>query len=739
MNREVSMKRVIMKRMSFVLMLLFLAGALVAGSTSSVMSAQSDKGAGSAVISGKVKDLKGAGVKGATVTVEGQSVKATTDSSGSFKLTGVSADSVYLYVKTPSQTYLDGQTLKAISVKGGARVTGVEITLSGRPGAAATYVGMKSCSGCHDANMFKSLDGTPNAAAHSRFVTEGTSHMVYKNKWPEPNAKYLPKDSKGKLLTVQDPLDGKGMVHVVMCTKGDEPRRQYLFKFYPEQKEGVTLAETDLDCSDNPASAVWIPVAATIGGEGNWGEGYTDPNHKISDRHPNFGEGKQRYMCKLQDVPYIAKWMKDNNVSREGQKQDYIAFMPVFTMQDGTPEGSKVLAKGEVGAPMFWQKSPKNWATPDNTLSRNCAGCHATGLTLETKDFPGFKAVVTSWDYKDLNITCESCHGPGSEHAKTSDKTKIVAPRYLTAKASNELCGQCHGSHDGKSQNPMGIFKPPYDANYKNTLGNGFFVPGVYDLATFYYNFDKPSPNLESDWKDGAFHTWPDQTHGRAHSMEISELNRSVHANNKSEKLTCITCHDAHSLDAGPASLKVGGYDFANAAYGNNTLCLVCHATRGQFKDISKADVATLQLDAGRKVKKDGAAVSVKAPDAALARNRVARAVAKHMQVGAAMGGALYTPDNPKMPVGNCTSCHMAKIGKLQDVNVDAQYHLDFDKNGKSAVAEGNVASHVFDIVWPAQSAILKNPDLSKGKDHDIMPNSCSKCHAFARTSGDLD
>ncbi len=53
--------------------------------------------------------------------------------------------------------------------------------------------------------------------------------------------------------------------------------------------------------------------------------------------------------------------------------------------------------------------------------------------------------------------------------------------------------------------------------------------------------------------------TWPDQTHGTAHSMEYSELRRSVHGNNSSEKLTCFTCHDAHTLDAGPASLKVGG------------------------------------------------------------------------------------------------------------------------------------------------------------------------------------
>jgi len=221
--------------------------------------------------------------------------------------------------------------------------------------------------------------------------------------------------------------------------------------------------------------------------------------------------------------------------------------------------------------------------------------------------------------------------------------------------------------------------------------------------------------------------------------MELSELRRSAHYSNKSEKLTCYTCHDAHTLDAGPPSLKVGGYDFANAAYGNNTLCLACHAASGQFKDVAKSDVAVLQLDAGRKVTKDGAAVSVKAMDADLSRNRVARSVAKHMQLGAGMGGAPYTPDDPKMPSGNCASCHMPKIGKLQDINVDAMWHLDFDKNGKSAVAEGNIASHVFDIVWPAQSSILRKSDLSKGKDYDIMPNSCSKCHAFARTSGDLD
>ena len=326
---------------------------------------------------------------------------------------------------------------------------------------------------------------------------------------------------------------------------------------------------------------------------------------------------------------------------------------------------------------------------------------------------------------------------PGSEHVKTSDKTKIIAPQYLTAKAGNQLCGQCHGSHDGKSQNPMGIFKAPYDATYKDTLGHGFFVPGVYDLETFYFNFDKARVDRGSKWKGGTFMTWPDQTHGACAFHGVFRVAPVCPLEQRSQKLTCFTCHDAHTLDAGPASLKVGGYDFANAAYGNNTLCLACHAGSGHFKDVSKADVAVLQLDAGRKVTKDGAAVALQASEAFLSRNRVARAVGKHMQARAGMGGALYTPDDPNMPVGNCTSCHMPKTGKLQDLNVDAEYHLDFDINGKSAVAEGNISSHVFDIVWPGQSAILRNPDPAKGHDFDIMPNSCSKCHAFARISGD--
>jgi hypothetical protein len=73
-----------------------------------------------------------------------------------------------------------------------------------------------------------------------------------------------------------------------------------------------------------------------------------------------------------------------------------------------------------------------------------------------------YKQIVTSWDYKDLNVTCERCHGPGSEHFAGAgvDVTKLIMPQHLTAKAASETCGQCHANHDGRSVTPAGVYKP---------------------------------------------------------------------------------------------------------------------------------------------------------------------------------------------------------------------------------------------------------------------------------------
>ncbi|MBW2736742.1 MAG: carboxypeptidase regulatory-like domain-containing protein, partial [Deltaproteobacteria bacterium] len=316
-----------------------------------------------ASVSGKVVNVKGSGIAGATVTVEGQPISATTGADGAFEFTAVEAVFVFLEVAPPSADYLRGETRRAVHVAAGAKVTNVEVVLSSRPSDSASWVGGATCTGCHTANHGHIISGVKDSA-HGRFVTEGTSHMVYPNLWPAPGDKFLPRTPTGDLLRTQDPLDGEGMVHVVLCTRGAGSSREFLFKFYPQQAEGVLLTDGDLDCAEStPANAVWIPVSGTIGGETAWGEGYLDPNHTQPDK-AHFGEGKQRYLARIQDVPYLVSWYTANNVPVTRAKQDYVAYMPVYLMQDGTPEGHEALAAGDVAAPKFWQKSPDHWCTP---------------------------------------------------------------------------------------------------------------------------------------------------------------------------------------------------------------------------------------------------------------------------------------------------------------------------------------------------------------------------------------
>jgi|GEM_PF-837445 len=688
-------------------------------------------------ISGVVSDAAGAPVADALVAVDGQASTALTAADGSFLVEDIAPGFAFLTVEPASNLYLPGGTRHSAYVSAGVTADVGDIALSGRPSDAADYIGGDVCVACHSGLHADIVDGL-GGAAHSRFVTEGTSHMIYPDLWPVPGDRVLPVNPAGDLLMVQDPLDGVGLVNLALCTQDTPAGMEYIFKFYPE---GIYTAD-DLDCADlDDPQFVSIPVAGTIGGEGNWGEGYLDPDHNLPDQHPNFDEGKQRYLARVQDVPVVSQWMTDNGVPVDKAKQDYINYLPVYLMQDGTPTDSMALSPADFGTPKFWQKGPTHWAVPTNTLSRNCAGCHATGLEIAYEDFDDgthvYRAVVTEFDYVDLNITCERCHGPGSEHFASRGVMDIITPQNLTARASNELCGQCHASHAGKSINPAGVFKPAHNSDYIDELGNGFFVPGLYDLENFYTNYNMPTTT--NNWQEGPFHAWPDQKHGRAHAQELPELLRSSHGNNPYEKLTCASCHDVHGLRGGPANLVADDFDMAHLGYADNTLCLACHATHGPFGEIGIEDVATLQAFAGRDVTRTGAPFAPEVADIALTRDRVARVVAEHMQDEAGMGGALYTPTDADMPIGSCNSCHMAKIGKLFDLNDDPQYRLAPDSLGLSAVAEGNISSHVFDIVWPGQSAVLRSEDPSTGHDYDIMPNSCSKCHSFARISGDLD
>jgi hypothetical protein len=301
----------------------------------------------------------------------------------------------------------------------------------------------------------------------------------------------------------------------------------------------------------------------------------------------------------------------------------------------------------------------------------------------------------------------------------------------LSAKAAQQACGICHAEHEGSSKVPQGLFKMPFNANHLNDLGGGAFIPGLYEAEDFINGYGVTVLD------GGGVNTWPDRVHTLSHSQQLPMLLGSKHNDNPDWRLTCFDCHDAHSGYFGPAAFPmVDGRDqwvLKNPRWKDNTLCLGCHVGRGSFADVSTADVAAVHSTSDA-VTRNGVAATFTASRLADARLRIALSVGRHMQATVGMGVAAYDPLNDAKPVGRCTGCHMPKTGKKNDLDDLSQWHLGRDAHDDRALVEGNVASHTFDVIWPAQSGALKK--ARGGKELDIMPNSCGKCHPGARLSG---
>ncbi len=59
-----------------------------------------------------------------------------------------------------------------------------------------------------------------------------------------------------------------------------------------------------------------------------------------------------------------------------------------------------------------------HWTKPSQNWNSMCAECHSTGL--EKKYDAESRRFATSW--KEINVSCEACHGPGADHIGWADK-----------------------------------------------------------------------------------------------------------------------------------------------------------------------------------------------------------------------------------------------------------------------------------------------------------------------------
>lgn len=152
-------------------------------------------------------------------------------------------------------------------------------------------------------------------------------------------------------------------------------------------------------------------------------------------------------------------------------------------------------------------------------------------------------------------IGCESCHGPGSEHALTTDTNK------MDKSVSSGRCAKCHDSP----------WRYPHYSQWKNSLHSDPLFEGRTVAAS--------SRNTFSDCNrchDG--YTYVGFTKNQAYPPNITTADK--------EGIGCASCHDPHgntndySLRNRPAGSDTlsGGFTYPNA--GNGKVCLDCHKAR---------------------------------------------------------------------------------------------------------------------------------------------------------------
>ena len=183
--------------------------------------------------------------------------------------------------------------------------------------------------------------------------------------------------------------------------------------------------------------------------------------------------------------------------------------------------------KFRVQSPLTWYATRKCWDMSPGydfadqlsfrrVVSARCLYCHAGNVEVKNQNEFDFTVHETA-------ISCERCHGPGSMHVEFRDPAKskpddspiddtIVNPSHLHRELSESICQQCH--LQGDAQIPV--------------RGQSFdsFRPG------------QPLTAFRQDYRLGS-----------SSQMTIVGHVEQLHASpcyQKTETLTCITCHEPH-------------------------------------------------------------------------------------------------------------------------------------------------------------------------------------------------
>lgn len=180
--------------------------------------------------------------------------------------------------------------------------------------------------------------------------------------------------------------------------------------------------------------------------------------------------------------------------------------------------------------PAQWNVATEEWVANDHPdleagteWRQACSGCHVTGLD------------TTRWEFTELGVGCENCHGPAAAHIADPENVKPFV------ESDDQVCGACHS----RGASPQGL---PFPATYR---------PGDTLLDHFTLTADPAA-------------IWPDGSAKYNHQHYQDWQLGSTMA--QSGAVRCTTCHAVHDRGAANGQLRLP----------LNDLCLQCHNEREQ-------------------------------------------------------------------------------------------------------------------------------------------------------------
>ncbi len=199
----------------------------------------------------------------------------------------------------------------------------------------------------------------------------------------------------------------------------------------------------------------------------------------------------------------------------------------------------------------------------DRPIDPTCLSCHASRLR------PVLGTVNRYGDppFQDNGVSCERCHGPGSEHVQNPAAARMVNPAKLDADRRDSVCTQCHLSGLARIEQPGRRF-----AEFR--VGDR-----VSDFVTYF------------GWAAGG---------GLKVTSHVEKLAESACKRAAGDALWCGSCHEPHTNTDKSQAACLGCHE---GAHHTEERCATCHMPKSPPVDAAHSvttDHSIPRLASGR-------------------------------------------------------------------------------------------------------------------------------------------